>query len=306
MSLRVALDFADNPRPYPSLAAPADTNGELYRALKVIASAYRAALTAEKVAAEPVRTHPCRCGVCAEATDMIEQQAEDLKSASERLTLVASINASYVQEIHALRSRVATLKAAVDAQPTYLPCPICNGVEGCDHPFPERRRAAEKPIYQQRAAGFNAAWRDVSKECFDECSAIDTFETRIVYAAPQQPAQSAEQDEAAAYLVRGLDGYNEEYASVWIKRANADAAAAAIFRASITPLVVPSAASTQSTATQPAQTEVAAFEAWASENGLNPKIYTSKLNPGGAYGWAMKAWQARALLAAQPVSGADK
>jgi hypothetical protein len=124
--------------------------------------------------------------------------------------------------------------------------------------------------------------------------------------APQQPTQSAEQDEAAAYLVRGLDGYNEEYASVWIKRANADAAAAAIFRASITPLVVPSAASTQSTATQPAQTEVAAFEAWASENGLNPKIYTSKLNPGGAYGWAMKAWQARALLAAQPVSGADK
>lgn len=57
----------------------------------------------------------------------------------------------------------------------------------------------------------------------------------------------------------------------------------------------------QATATQPAQTEAAAFEVWASGNGLNPKMYTSKLNPGGAYGWAMKAWQARALLtAAQP------
>ena len=42
MSLRVALDFADNPRPHHTLAAPADTNGELYRALRVIAAAYRA------------------------------------------------------------------------------------------------------------------------------------------------------------------------------------------------------------------------------------------------------------------------
>jgi hypothetical protein len=79
----------------------------------------------------------------------------------------------------------------------YLPCPICNGVEGCDHPVPERRRAAERAIYQQRVADFNAAWRDVSKECFDECSAIDTFETRIVYTArPAQTAQSGEPVEA--------------------------------------------------------------------------------------------------------------
>jgi hypothetical protein len=82
-------------------------------------------------------------------------------------------------------------------------------------------------------------------------------EGEALYAAPQQPAQSAEQDEPAAYLVRGLDCHNEEYATVWIKRANADAAAAAIFRASITPLVQARAASTQSTATQPAQTQVA-------------------------------------------------
>jgi len=41
MSLEVALDFADNPRPHHSLAAPADTNGELYVALKRLAEAYR-------------------------------------------------------------------------------------------------------------------------------------------------------------------------------------------------------------------------------------------------------------------------
>lgn len=41
MSLVVALDFADNPRPYHSLMCPADSNGELYRALKVLASEYR-------------------------------------------------------------------------------------------------------------------------------------------------------------------------------------------------------------------------------------------------------------------------
>ena len=48
MSLTVALDFADNPRPYHTLQAPADTNGELYRALRVLAAAYRAALAAKQ------------------------------------------------------------------------------------------------------------------------------------------------------------------------------------------------------------------------------------------------------------------
>ena len=43
MSLAVALHFADYPRPHHTLQAPADTNGELYRALKVLAAAYRAA-----------------------------------------------------------------------------------------------------------------------------------------------------------------------------------------------------------------------------------------------------------------------
>ncbi len=42
MSLVIALDFAENPRPFGSLAAPADTNGELYKALRVLAAEYRA------------------------------------------------------------------------------------------------------------------------------------------------------------------------------------------------------------------------------------------------------------------------
>lgn len=41
MRLSVALDFADNPRPYHTMQAPADTNGELYEALRVLAAAYR-------------------------------------------------------------------------------------------------------------------------------------------------------------------------------------------------------------------------------------------------------------------------
>lgn len=49
MDLSVALDFADNPRTYHSLQATADTNGELYEALRVLAAAYRSA-TAQPVA----------------------------------------------------------------------------------------------------------------------------------------------------------------------------------------------------------------------------------------------------------------
>lgn len=45
MSLAVALDFADHPRTHHTLQAPADTKAELYEALKVITSAYRAALS---------------------------------------------------------------------------------------------------------------------------------------------------------------------------------------------------------------------------------------------------------------------
>jgi hypothetical protein len=41
MSLRVALDFADNPRLHPTLQAPADTMDELYRALTVLAAEVR-------------------------------------------------------------------------------------------------------------------------------------------------------------------------------------------------------------------------------------------------------------------------
>ncbi|WP_208452989.1 hypothetical protein [Burkholderia gladioli] len=62
MSLRVALDFADNPRPTHALCAPADTNGELYRALRVLADAYRRAAVSPATA-EPARAQ-LRCRKC--------------------------------------------------------------------------------------------------------------------------------------------------------------------------------------------------------------------------------------------------
>jgi hypothetical protein len=97
----------------------------------------------------------------------------------------------------ALLASKAAGPQAVERKAPYLPCPICKGIEGCDHPVPERKRAAEKAIYQNRVEGFESAWRDVSKETFDECSAIKTFETRIVYSAPQPVRQTA----SAAHIV---------------------------------------------------------------------------------------------------------
>lgn len=50
MRLEVAFDFADHPRPYHSLACPADTKGELYRALKVLAAEARRLSGAQQAA----------------------------------------------------------------------------------------------------------------------------------------------------------------------------------------------------------------------------------------------------------------
>lgn len=51
MSLAVALDFADNPRHFPSLQAPADTMEELREALTVLAAAYRSGMQAPRAPA---------------------------------------------------------------------------------------------------------------------------------------------------------------------------------------------------------------------------------------------------------------
>lgn len=37
-------------------------------------------------------------------------------------------------------------KSARDPNQTYLPCPICTGVEGCDHTYVERASAAAKTM----------------------------------------------------------------------------------------------------------------------------------------------------------------
>lgn len=56
MSLVLALHFADFPRTNHSVEAPADTNGELYRALAVIARECRAILASSQVAGWPATT----------------------------------------------------------------------------------------------------------------------------------------------------------------------------------------------------------------------------------------------------------
>lgn len=63
MRLEVALDFADNPRPNGALCAPADTMPELYEALMVLATAYRAAVAAQ-VVAESARIDQPPCATC--------------------------------------------------------------------------------------------------------------------------------------------------------------------------------------------------------------------------------------------------
>ncbi|MPW16953.1 hypothetical protein GCT13_08410 [Paraburkholderia sp. CNPSo 3157] len=47
--------------------------------------------------------------------------------------------------LNALRDARAALESHPASEPKapYLPCPICNGVEGCDHTVPERKRASE-------------------------------------------------------------------------------------------------------------------------------------------------------------------
>ncbi|HKR46624.1 MAG TPA: hypothetical protein VJU59_44360 [Paraburkholderia sp.] len=49
-------------------------------------------------------------------------------------------------------------------------------------------------------------------------------------------SDAAGAQEAAAYLVTGLNETNEEWTSAWVKRANADEAAARLYRADVTPL----------------------------------------------------------------------
>lgn len=109
MSLRVALDFADNPRPHHTLAAPADTNGELYRALRVIAAAYRA-------------THPA-------AGDKVREWRDKLQKAVWR-------NSAHRCEYRvAVEAVLASMEAAIAQQPAPPSAPV--GVEGFDEWFDE-------------------------------------------------------------------------------------------------------------------------------------------------------------------------
>ena len=43
-------------------------------------------------------------------------------------------------------------------------CPICNGVEGCDHTMKERLRALEDTEYRDRMRADDPLWKDRSHE----------------------------------------------------------------------------------------------------------------------------------------------
>lgn len=55
-----------------------------------------------------------------------------------------SMGVSHERQISANERNVARLMATLKALPGYpwLPCPICHGVEGCDHSVTERARTA--------------------------------------------------------------------------------------------------------------------------------------------------------------------
>lgn len=72
------------------------------------------------------------------------------------------------------------------------------------------------------------AGRTLSKADFDLCMRISK--------RALARSDAAQAPEAAAYLVTGLNECNEEWASAWIKRGNADAAAARLYRGAVTPL----------------------------------------------------------------------
>jgi hypothetical protein len=124
------------------------------------------------------------------------------------------------------------------------------------------------------------------------------YEKRPLYAAPQQPAQSAEQDERAASPTSGMT-LGERIAHVggrtnaagYIEFGSVQAVNALVEHV----LRDARAASTQSTATQPAQTQVALTneQIWQSLKG----IADSHTHPDDV------VEAGRALLAAQPADG---
>lgn len=51
----------------------------------------------------------------------------------------------------------------------FIPCPLCNGVEGCDHSVPERERAAFER-WLMKAHGLSDTW-DAERRCYGQFAA---------------------------------------------------------------------------------------------------------------------------------------
>jgi hypothetical protein len=109
----------------------------------------------------------------------------------------------------ALESRI---KAVIDFdansrdKETNLPCPICNGVEGCDHTVPERARAASTSANVAQGAEAKLEFMPVDSMqhaiVYGSTEAIGALKTRmerdyrIASLVPAPPAQTALTDDA--------------------------------------------------------------------------------------------------------------
>jgi hypothetical protein len=100
--------------------------------------------------------------------------------------------------------------------------------------------------------------------------------------------------EAVAWKVDGLNGYNESAPSVWLKKDNAEAAAARLFKSSITPLAGP-LPRVAATAWQPIETAPKdGTEVWAF-NGEQARMLWSEGEE-----WSLWVWADQLLADADP------
>jgi hypothetical protein len=61
-----------------------------------------------------------------------------------------------------------------------------------------------EPIYQSRVSGFDSAWRDVSRECYEDVARLNSYEARIVYIA--RPASEQKAPYLSCPICNGIEG----------------------------------------------------------------------------------------------------
>ncbi|MBR8279753.1 hypothetical protein [Burkholderia vietnamiensis] len=128
-------------------------------------------------------------------------------------------------------ARAASSNETADERAAYLPCPICRGVEGCDHTVPERRRAAsanETGAEVTRPSGYAYRYRSLGGSVIrfnggGEVNGSRPIEAIPYWFAAPQPAQADARvgltdeqresvDHAATWLDRSEDLQNKAHA----------------------------------------------------------------------------------------------